>query len=195
MLPCQGRCREFEPRLPLHKKHPQRVFFIMLELFKIRARDDISQTRLKELAAPLLDEFFTPLIPRKNIDAMIRFLDEEVIAKEIKDKRYEYYFISFESKYIGFIEMKKRVDVLNISRFFLKKEFRQKGFGKRIIEELVKPEAQRQNLKKIRICIDNDALLTIKIFEKLGFRPIREIARYIGDKKFIYEHIYFYDLD
>ena len=38
MLPCQGRCREFEPRLPLHIKiTPEGVFFC--EETKARTRE------------------------------------------------------------------------------------------------------------------------------------------------------------
>jgi len=164
-----------------------------LKFIQVRYRNEVSLMRLSELAIPLIEQYYKPIVPKKNLQGIIYFFCEKALAKEIKEKRYDYYFISFEDRYIGFIEMHKKDDSLWVSQLHLKPEKRNKGFGKKIID-LLKEIAKKQNLKKLRIGIPNDKEDVNKIFIKLGFYPTKEIARYVGDSHFVYEHIYYYNL-
>lgn len=164
-----------------------------LKFIQVRYRNEVSLMRLSELAIPLVEQYYEPLVPRKNLQGIVHFLQEKALHKEIKEKRYDYYFISFEDRYIGFLEMHKKNDSLWISQIHLKADKRNKGLGRQIFE-LLKELARKQNLKKLRIGIPNDKEETNEIFLKLGFYPTKEIARYVGDSHFVYEHIYYYNL-
>lgn len=165
-----------------------------LKFIQVKYRNEISVMRLSNLAIPLVEEYYKEIVPKKTLDSMLFFLQEKTISKEIKQKRTHYYIISFEDRYIGFSEMKRKEDSLWISKIFLKPEHRYKGHGKKLIE-LIKELAIEQNLKKIRIGIPNEKEETIQAFKKFGFYPTKEIARYMGDGYFVYEFIYFYDIE
>ena len=45
MLPCQGRCREFDPRLPLHKKR-LRPLFLLENFNKINCEKTILKLKI-----------------------------------------------------------------------------------------------------------------------------------------------------
>ena len=83
--------------------------------------------------------------------------------------------------------------MLNISRIFLNKDKRNQGYGRKIIN-LIKKEASKRNLKKLRICIPVDKEETSLIFTKLGFKKSHETAWYLGDDVFLYSYIYISDL-
>lgn len=138
-------------------------------------------------------EYYTPIIKDIGVQKLSFFLNYDVISSEIKKKTYQYYVIYDNNNEIGVLKTKTSKDYLQISEIFIQKEFRQKGFLKFVLKELVK-NAHKKNIKKIKICPEENNQLLKTIFEKLNFKKEENIALYIGDDIYIYQTKYILDI-
>ena len=163
----------------------------MFKLLKIKFRDDIKIERFCELAVPLYREYYIPLIGEIGAGELLNFLKPEIIKKEIKNNLYEYYLIEYDNKYTGVLILQIQEEILHISKIFILKRYRKKGIFRQIIEKL-KSTLKERNLKKLKICIERNSKKLPYIISKFDFKKEKQIARYLGNKIYLYEDIYIY---
>jgi len=161
----------------------------MLDLIKIKYRDDVKIFKFCELAKILYKEFYSSLISEKETKNLIYFLQEKIIKNEIKENQYEYYLISTPSEYIGIIEaVKCNDDIINIYKIFILKQYENKKTYNELINKII-IFFKKQNFKQIKTFIPKNNILN-NIFQNNNFKHIQEAARYLGNDVYIYENIY-----
>ncbi|MEZ4796476.1 MAG: GNAT family N-acetyltransferase [Flavobacteriaceae bacterium] len=136
---------------------------------------------ISELAKTIWTEHYTPIIGIEQVKYMLdKFQSQKAIKKQVMDDNYMYYILSNESITIGYISIKKNDDTLFLSKLYIDKHNRGKGFGKlamNFIEEL----AKNLNCNKIYLTVNKYNTNSIKTYKKVGFNIIEELVIDIGN--------------
>ena len=74
-------------------------------------------------------------------------------------------------KSFGFAGFKKSLDTADIMNIVVRKNFRNKGIGKKLLDFLLK-EAKKENIKVAFLEVNKDNLPALKLYKNLGFKEI-----------------------
>lgn len=132
------------------------------------------------LAEKIWHEYFTAIIGREQVIYMVdKFQSPSAITSQLKDG-YNYYMIKGNGKLIGYTGIHKEENALFLSKLYLHKDSRGKGYARQVINFLV--DICRENsLKKIWLTVNRHNLSTIGAYEKMGFVKVREQVADIGN--------------
>nr|WP_091176103.1 GNAT family N-acetyltransferase [Paenibacillus sp. 1_12] len=149
-----------------------------LVFLKIETEDEV--TRLAQLALEIWNEYFVSIISKEQIEYMVeKFQSVHALTEQIKNQGYEYYFMNVNGKNIGYMGIKQGEGKLLLSKFYIHKEHRGKGYASHAIEYLVKiSKFRRLGIIWLTVNRYNDA--TIAVYEKKGFRTVRTQVADIG---------------
>lgn len=85
------------------------------------------------------------------------------------------YFITIKldktNEIIGFAGFKKTLDTADIMNIVVRKDFRNKKIGKKLLSTLIK-KAKEQNIKTIFLEVNSKNLPALKLYENIGFKKI-----------------------
>ena len=123
---------------------------------------------LAEKASEVWHEWFPRILSVEQIDYMVeKFQSPSAIERQLKEG-YEYFFLQPAGEVGGYICLKPYPDYLFLSKFYILKEYRGKGYGKKAFEFMV-DYAKRHNLNKIKVSVNKYNVNSIAVYEKLGF--------------------------
>jgi ribosomal protein S18 acetylase RimI-like enzyme len=163
-----------------------------LSFINLDGKDMYAVRKMSELAKPIVKEHYDPIIGSAQNDYMISlFQTEEAIASQI-EHGYEYYFASDEIGNIGFFAFYQRENGLYLSKLYLKKEERGKGYSRRILSFLI-DKAKEKGLDCITLNV-NKKNNAIEVYKKLGFEIIREEKNDIGHGFFMDDYVMRYNI-
>jgi len=132
------------------------------------------------LAKEIWHEHFTPIIGEKQVVYMVdKFQSPHAITAQLKDG-YNYYMIKENGKLIGYTGIHKEKDALFLSKLYLHKDSRGKGYARQAINFLVEL-CKENSLKKIWLTVNRHNLNTIGAYMKMGFVTVREQVADIGN--------------
>ncbi len=145
---------------------------------------------MSALASAIVKEHFDPIIGSRQNDYMIEKFQSVKSIKQQLSEGYVYYFICLDDTAIGFLAYRPDEDCLYLSKFYLDKEYRGKGFSKEMLS-FVKSAAIENGLKRIRLNVNknNNAIYA---YEKLGFKRTGTQKKDIGNGFFMDDYIYEY---
>lgn len=153
-----------------------------LQIKKAETEKDIEQ--IATAAAEIWEEHYITIISREQIDYMVeRFQSKEAITDQIEKEGYGYYLLLDQGVIAGFISIKieeKEIPSLFLSKFYIRKECRGKGFGKAAMGFL-EAVCKENKLKKIWLTVNRNNSNSINIYEKFGFKKIRTQVNDIGN--------------
>lgn len=134
------------------------------------------------LAAEIWREYYVSLITMEQIDYMIgKYQSVSAIADQIHHQGYEYYLIHHEgASPIGYISIRQEEQKLFLSKFYIGKEYRGQGYASQafaFLEHLCK----ERNLSHIWLTVNRHNEPSIAVYEKKGFRTVREQIADIGN--------------
>lgn len=159
------------------------------ELFK---DDKAGISEMSSMAAAIVREHFDPLIGKAQNDYMISlFQTEEAIAEQLENG-YRYFFVRNGGRNAGFTAFYPRNRAMYISKFYLYKEERGKGYAHNMLE-FVKEEARKLGLGSIELNV-NKHNSACKAYEALGFSIIRSEKNDIGNGFFMDDYVYGLDI-
>ncbi|MCT4583289.1 MAG: GNAT family N-acetyltransferase [Peptostreptococcaceae bacterium] len=84
--------------------------------------------------------------------------------------------VTDDNKKIGFLHLKKDEDKLYIDTFAIKKEEQGKGYGKRVLKDMLTIVKEKE-FKTVSLDVMNDNKRAMNLYEKLGFEN-KKISRY-----------------
>ncbi len=156
------------------------------ELLDINNQDKIKE--MSTIASKIIREHYDPILGTKQNDYMLEKFQSERAIKDQLSNGYNYYFVKKDDKVLGFIAFYKRLDHLYLSKLYLYKNERGKGYSKEIIN-FVSLKAKELGLYAIELNVNkyNDAVM---IYEKLGFTRIRSEKNDIGHNYFMDDYVY-----
>ena len=154
---------------------------------------------LSEFASKIVKEHFDSIIGAAQNDYMIsKFQTPESIEEQIKHG-YEYYEVfvdcidNEDGKRIGFVSILEREEELYLSKFYVEKSFRGKGYSRKMFEFVCK-KAKEKGYHRVSLNVNknNDAIYA---YEKFGMIRAREEKNDIGNGFFMDDYVYEYTFD
>ena len=159
-----------------------------MEFIKITGCDPEKVAHLSDLATSIIREYYDPLLGKAQNDYMIEMFQSERAIKEQLAHGYRYYIPSSEGKELGFLAFYPREDSLYLSKWYLKREERGKGYAGPMLAFL-REEAKKEGLSAIELNV-NKYNPTVAVYEKLGFVRIRSEKNDIGSGFFMDDYVY-----
>lgn len=161
----------------------------MADISFLKMNDNSSEIEtMSRLATNILREYYDPLIGVSQNDYMLSIFQTPTAIKEQYERGYQYYFICLNNENIGFLAFYLRKDHLYLSKIYLKKEYRNKGYG-RIILSFLKEETLKLGVYKIELNV-NKYNPTRFVYEALGFKKVRDECNDIGNGYFMDDYVY-----
>ena len=96
----------------------------------------------------------------------------------------------FKREIIAFgIATKDRKNQVNIINFLVKPKFQKKGYGSKLLQELIQNIKELRKIKKIVLNVKSSNEIAIKLYEKYNFKIVEKIENYYqsGDDSFLME--------
>jgi len=132
------------------------------------------------LAANIWSEYYTPIIGKEQVEYMIAsFQSETAIKHQLEKENYEYYLIYSQLDPIGYIGIQPKDNDLFLSKFYVRKENRASGVGKKGIEFLSK-RAKELGATGITLTVNKHNLDSQNAYLKMGFKNTGTVVSDIG---------------
>ncbi len=135
---------------------------------------------IEKLADTIWREHYIPIVGKPQIDYMLDKFQSVKAIKEQAVNKYAYYTVFYEELPIGYLSIKPELEYLFLSKIYILIDYRGKGFGKNIMD-FVSEKAKTFSLNKIRLTVNKYNINSIKAYEKMGFKNIRELVQDIGN--------------
>lgn len=155
------------------KQHFQTISFKKLE------KTNEEEVRvMSRMASSIVKEHFDPLVGPEQNDYMIAmFQTEQAIAGQL-DAGYEYYFVLADSGVVGFLAFYDDAPELHLSKFYLYKESRGRGYAKEM-QKFVIQAAKEKGLEAIALNVNRNNS-SVQVYKALGYQVAREEVNSIG---------------
>lgn len=148
---------------------------------------------MSRLATDILREHYDPILGKAQNDYMLeKFQSVDAINHQL-ESGYQYYFVRAAGQDIGFLAFYPRGETLYLSKLYLLKDERGKGYSHLIVEFVV-GKAREASLGSVELNVNkhNDAILA---YESLGFRRVRAEKNDIGSGYFMDDYVYALNVD
>jgi len=148
--------------------------------FKL-AKTNLDFNTISVLAKNIWTEHYTPIIGLDQVNYMLeKFQSEIAIQNQINIDSYKYYLIINENTAIGYLSIKNNDDALFLSKIYIDKSCRGKGFGK-IAINFIEEQAKDLNCQKIYLTVNKYNMNSIMAYQKIGFIKTEELVIDIGN--------------
>ena len=165
----------------------------MFDWTKIETDEQIKE--LCVLDKEIWNEYSICFISQEQIDYMLeKFQSEAVVKDQIKFQKYQYYFLEEDGENIGYFAVQRQKDNLFLSKIYIKKGFRGKGYGRKAFVNAIIPIAQELELPAITLTVNKYNFASIMAYEKLGFDRIVSKEFDIGNGYVMDDYIYQYTI-
>ena len=145
-------------------------------------------SEMSKMATDIVREHFDPIIGKKQNDYMLKMFQTESAIMEQLENGYQYFFVRDEDKNIGFVAFYPRKEALYLSKFYLYKSERGKGYAHHMINFVIS-NAKQLNLNSIELNVNKENNACIA-YEKLGFKKLRSEKNSIGNGFFMDDYVY-----
>jgi RimJ/RimL family protein N-acetyltransferase len=148
--------------------------------FKL-AKTNLDFKTISVLAKNIWTEHYTPIIGLDQVNYMLeKFQSEIAIQNQINIDNYKYYLIIYENTAIGYLSIKNNDDALFLSKIYIDKSCRGKGFGK-IAINFIEEQAKDLNCQTIYLTVNKYNINSIMAYQKIGFIKTEELFIDIGN--------------
>ncbi len=155
--------------------------------------DESSVNELSSMASEIWHEHYESILGRAQVDYMVeRFLSPAAIKEQVGEG-YSYRFAVAKGRKVGFFAYYPREGALYLSKLYLYKTERGKGYSRAILDHL-KEVAASSSLPAIELNVNKHNDASIAVYEKLGFTRLREEKIDIGGGFFMDDYVYRFDL-
>lgn len=148
---------------------------------------------LSAVADDIWHQHFTPIIGEEQVDYMLeKFLSPDALVEQI-NSGYEYFLLSYDYTFAGFVGIHEEKDALFLSKFYVHQDFRGKKIGSYMFQKLIEI-CKMRNLKKIWLTCNKHNDNTLAIYDHLGFKIVREEVTDIGNGFVMDDYILEYEI-
>lgn len=109
------------------------------------------------------------------------FWNVNILESELKNEFSKYIIAKLNDEIVGFAGVIDTVDQLEITNIVVKKNFRKKGIGSKLLENLIML-AKKAGKEKISLEVNSTNLPAIKLYEKNGFKNVGFRKKYYNNK-------------
>lgn len=165
-----------------------------LEIQFVPVRQPEHIAELANYANDIFREYFSAFQPLEKVDYLASYLlGTETLIRAIADEGYEYYFIDDAGVHVGFVGIQPREGYLFLSKLYLEKDQRGKGFGRRAFE-FVKERARELGLNRIQLTCARDNEASLAVYDHMGLEIVDSVDNEVGNGIQMNDYILEYQL-
>ncbi|WP_343208401.1 GNAT family N-acetyltransferase [Anaerolentibacter hominis] len=149
----------------------------------IPVQGEASLHHLAEIANEVWHEFFVSILTPEQIDYMVeKFQSYPAMTDQVEHQGYEYFFMRLDGTDIGYTGIRSDGDEgkLFLSKLYLKKEYRGRGFASQAFAFL-EGLCLARGLNAIWLTVNRYNDHTIAVYKKKGFEVMRTQVADIGN--------------
>lgn len=152
---------------------------MQVEFIPIKTQEQIEE--LAQLADKIWHEHFAAIISPEQIDYMVDvFQSYNAINEQLQRMGYSYYFVCVGDKNVGYFGIKQDGNKLFLSKLYIMKDYRGKGYASETFNYL-EQMCREQQLKAIWLTVNRNNEIPIKVYEKKGFKTVSTQLADIGN--------------
>ena len=135
---------------------------------------------IERMAEEIWREHYTPIIGNEQVEYMLdKFQSAQSMQKQIEEG-YTYILINSDQEALGYLAYEKRDNALFLSKIYLLKRVRGKGYGKLAMHHVFE-SAKDLGCRSIRLTVNRFNLNSIMAYERIGFEKKGEVVQDIGN--------------
>ena len=159
---------------------------------QLRLSDEAGIREMSDMATAIVREHFDPLIGKEQNDYMLALFQSRDAIRRQLETGYRYYFVRLEGRNIGFVAFYPKDDSMYLSKFYLYREARGKGYSRRMMDFVIR-ETRSAGLAGIELNVNRNNS-ACRAYEHLGFKIIRSEKNDIGRGFYMDDYVYRLDL-
>lgn len=153
-----------------------------IDLVEVNSRDDMELQELVNLAKEIWEEHYESIIGREQIEYMLeKYQSIDKIKSDITVNGYRYFVAYFERKMVGYCAIRVEDDKKGVflSKLYISKCFRGQGISRLFLGK-IQEIAKEGDLNHIWLTVNKQNYTSISVYERIGFRIIKDIVTDIG---------------
>jgi RimJ/RimL family protein N-acetyltransferase len=174
----------FTRKLYINQSNHLLSLFAILASMKITMKPVASPGAIEtvaRLAEEIWNEHYVPIIGQEQVDYMVaKYQSAQAISNQIENESYIYFLIFAEAKVVGYVGMQIREQELFLSKYYVHRSQRGKGYGKQALD-FIRQYARERGLKGISLTVNKFNSNSIAAYEKMGFLNLGPTVADIGN--------------
>ncbi|MDR2846450.1 MAG: GNAT family N-acetyltransferase [Candidatus Methanoplasma sp.] len=147
--------------------------------------DSSHAQEISDLARSIWMEYFPTIISHKATELIFdSWQSADAIKKQIDDEGFLYSFVVHDGEKIGYFSVRPEGGSLFISKIYVDKEHRGKGFGKRTLQEMIE-YGRSLGSRNAYLHVNKNNKLAIGAYEANGFKVTGERYEPMGNGIFL----------
>jgi len=136
---------------------------------------------LAEIAKLIWSEYFPGIITPEQVDYMVeKYQSADAIARQISNDGYMYFMVLGNEEILGYLALKADGNQLLLSKLYLKKEFRGRGYFNKMLS-FAEKIAKEKGLNSLYLAVNKHNDNAIAVYLKKGFSIKKEQTADIGN--------------
>lgn len=164
-----------------------------MEYTELYINDEKGINAMSAMATEIVREHYDPIIGKEQNDYMLAMFQSVDAIRSQLECGYRYFFVKDGERILGFFAFYPRGDAMYLSKFYLYKNERGKGYSRQMLE-YIKSETKKEGLSGIELNV-NRGNPSCKIYESLGLKIIRSEKNDIGNGFYMDDYVYRIDFD
>jgi len=157
----------------------------------VEVETDEQINTLCNLAKEIWNEYSICFMSQEQIDYMLeKFQSEQAVKGQINFQKYKYYFLEEDGENIGYFAVQLKKDELFLSKAYVLKEYRGKGYFKKAFNNAITKLAVELELPKITLTVNKYNLPSVCVYENMGFRRVDSVETDIGNGYIMDDYVY-----
>lgn len=145
-----------------------------------RAENENDLLEISILAEKIWREHFTTILPDGQVDYMLdKFQSFDAMKRQEKEENYLYHMLFEGKKLIGYFAVKPDGDRLFLSKLYIERSCRGKGYSSAALSE-IKKICHNFGFSAIWLTVNRFNYHTIDVYRHYGFKIFEECATPIG---------------
>jgi ribosomal protein S18 acetylase RimI-like enzyme len=146
--------------------------------------DSSHAQEISDLARTIWMEYFPTFLDREGVEVLFdEWQSADAIKKQIEEEGHMYSFLIHNGEKIGYYCVRPEENALFISKAYVDVKYRGKGFGKRILKEMVE-YGRSSGLKTAYLHVNKSNKLAIDVYTAMGFRVTEETYEEVSEGVF-----------
>lgn len=134
---------------------------------------------VQKLAGEIWNEYYPSIIGQDQVDYMLETFQTAKAVLQQMQEGYQYFLLTDETA-LGYMAIKRENACLFLSKFYIQKDSRQKGYSKEALEFL-KDITKKEGLRSIILTVNKHNTTALTAYEKLGFNKTGSCVQDIGN--------------
>lgn len=164
-----------------------------MEYFKVTENDKENIKKLSRFATEIVRDPYDPIVGENQNDYMLEMFQSEAAITKQLNSGYDYTVAMDNGKWIGFYGVEAHGEKLFLSKFYVHKDSRKKGYSSAMMKKII-DECKDRGLSSVYLRVNRENSDSIEVYKHFGFIIDCEDKADIGNGYFMDDYIMEYTL-